>query len=549
MSKQSVFGIDASTQSMTGLLMEAGSGHVLWQKSLAYRDDPRLLGYGFEHDSLLIPPRETGEAEQPPRLFIAALEALLADLQASGADMAAIAAINVSGQQHGHVYLGQAAQASFAGLRQAGRSKTSLVDSLAGSFAYGGAPIWKTANTVAEAEHIRKQAGGRAAVIAASGSDIPLRFSACAHRKLSIRYPEAWAATRHILQISALVPAILAGDCAIGADFGNACGTGLMNYAKRQWDPKLLEAACGDRPGGAAALAGKLPKLVHPLSPVGTVAAWFQERFGLSAACQVLAGSGDNPQSKVLAEGDLLSLGTSFVCMVDSPDGAVDASGAANAMYDGLGRPFNFVCRTNGALAWDRLRTRHGIALKDYASGEQALASQAPGTLLRFWHPDAESFPLIGARPDLDKLDDGPDGFAADWSGVVDTTLGLMYQYSRQMAAGSGSKADSGALAVCGGPSASPGMMKRIAAIWNRPAIQAGQAGAALGAAVAAAVALAPESQRLDRAKQLRASIFEGKTVFMPEPALVAAYHGKGAQGSWLERLEKGFEKLRREKA
>ena len=86
-------GLDASTQSLSAVLLDVDTGHVVWNRSLAYRDDPRLLGYGFEHDTLIIPPREPGEAEQPPRLFLAALDAILSDLKEAGIDTAAIAAI------------------------------------------------------------------------------------------------------------------------------------------------------------------------------------------------------------------------------------------------------------------------------------------------------------------------------------------------------------------------------------------------------------------------------------------------------------------------
>ena len=84
MSTRTVLGIDASTQSLSAVLLNSNTGETLWSRSLAYRDDPRLAGFGFEHDTMIIPPREPGEAEQPPRLFIAALEALFADLKAAG---------------------------------------------------------------------------------------------------------------------------------------------------------------------------------------------------------------------------------------------------------------------------------------------------------------------------------------------------------------------------------------------------------------------------------------------------------------------------------
>ena len=542
MSTRTVLGIDASTQSLSAVLLQANTGEILWSRSLAYRDDPRLTGFGFEHDTMIIPAREPGEAEQPPRLFIAALEALFTDLKAAGFDTAAIAAINTSGQQHGHVYLNEQAKSHFARLRDAVSAKETLLTVLGDTFAYGGAPIWKTANTAAEAEHIRQAVGGKEAIIERTGSDMPLRFAVTVHRKLAMRYPEAYAATRHILQISSFVPAILSGDCTIPIDFGNACGTGLINYTTRQWDDVVLKAAASDLPGGTAALAAKLPPIAHPLATCGNIAAYFQVKYGLSADCKIIAGSGDNPQSKVLATGDLLSLGTSFVYMISSPDGSVDLTGTANAMYDGLGRPFNFGCRTNGALAWDRLRLRHGLGAKDYAACDASLANTAAGSRIRFWHPDTESFPIVHSNPEPVRLDDGPADFAHDFAAVVDSSLGLVYRYGMKIA-GPGAVNDKSPISVCGGPSTSEGIMKRIAAIWNRPAMQAGQAGAALGAAVAAAVSIVPETDRDAVAEKLRQAIFTGKGVIQPDPEMVKAYH---APGAYLDQLEVAFENLRK---
>jgi xylulokinase len=533
---RTTLGLDASTQSLSAVLLDVESGKIAWNRSLAYRDDPRLSGYGFEHDTLIIPPREAGEAEQPPRLFVAALDAILADLAKSGHDLARIAAINTSGQQHGHVYLNSGAEASFLSLRDAGSAGGALTVRFSGVFAYGGAPIWKTANTVAEAEHIRARAGGKAAVIERTGSDMPLRFSAAAHRKIALRYPEAYAATRRILQLSSLLPAILAGDSTIPVDFGNACGTGLMNYRARAWDEVMLDAAAHDLAGGPRALADKLPPIAHPLTVVGRIVRYFQEKYGFASDCAIVAGSGDNLQSKALASGDLLSLGTSFVYMISTPDGRVDADGAANAMYDALGRPFNLGCRTNGALTLDRLRETYGLGAKDYAACEAALAATRPGDRLRFWHPDSESFPVISANPAMIRLDSGPADFAGDHAGIVDSSLGLVYRYGRKIG-GAGNEA----ISVCGGLSASPEVMRRVAAIWNRPAILAGQAGAALGAAVSAAVALIPGTHDATAAS-LRAAICADKAVIDPDPELVRLYH---APGGFLDRLDAAFVQLR----
>ena len=87
--------------------------------------------------------------------------------------------------------------------------------------------------------------------------------------------------------------------------------------------------------------------------------------------------------------------------------------------------------------------------------------------------------------------------------------------------------------------------MRRVAAIWNRPAIHIGQAGAPLGAAIAAAVALIPENrpdQRDETAESLRRAVYSGSTTFTPDPEWVHRYH---ANGGFLDRLDSAFEKMR----
>ncbi len=126
------------------------------------------------------------------------------------------------------------------------------------------------------------------------------------------------------------------------------------------------------------ALRRKLPAIVAPDAIVGTIAAYFVRKYGLSRDCRVAAGSGDNPQSKVPVTSDLLSLGSSFVNMVSTDGQTLDMSGAACAMYDGIGRPFMFGCRTNGALRWDAVRALYGLRRDDCAPAEDVWCSPRP---------------------------------------------------------------------------------------------------------------------------------------------------------------------------
>lgn len=512
-----VLGLDSSTQSLSAVVVDRRTNQVVRSASIVYKEDPRLAGFGLDPELVLLPPRNPGEADQPPLLFLASLEALLADLKAAGTNLAEVGLVNVSAQQHGQVYLSKGWFAACDSLAHGRQTEKALADLLKDAFSLDRAPIWKTSDTAAEAEVLRAAAGGSQKMIALTGSDSPLRFTGAAARKVFTRQPGVWQATERVHMLSSFLPAVLTGNPDVPADWGNGSGTSLMDYGARQWSPALLEAAASGLDGGASALKRKLTPVANPLSLAGTVAPWFCAKFGFSADARVLIGSGDNPQTKVLVDGDLLSLGTSFVMMVDTGSGLVDQRGWGNAMYDGVGRPFLFGCRTNGALVWDRLRQKAGLAAKNYGVGEAALASAAPGSILALWQPDTESFPPSPIVPLT--VAGGDDSYGRAYPGCVDSALGLLYNGSRPWLEGRANP-----LAVTGGPTASPGILKRIAAIWNRPVVTIGTTGAALGAAAAA---LAFDG--------VKAPLLPPSTPVVPDPRSVEAYH---RPGGYLERIE-----------
>ncbi|MDA3947837.1 MAG: FGGY family carbohydrate kinase [Spirochaeta sp.] len=391
-------GIDVSTQSISAVVVDpaASPAQVVAELSITYREDPRLNRFGIDHDSLLVPPRIAGEADQPPLMFLAGLEALFGDLAATGLDLGTIAAVSVSAQQHGHVYLNAAGTEALARLAD-GTAATGpdLTARFADAFAYGTAPIWQTADSQEAADEIRAAVGGTEAIVSVSGSDSPARFTGAVIRRTARRYPTAWAETTRVSLLSSFLSGVLTGtDCPI--DWGNGAGMTLMDYRERKWSRELVEAVAADLPGGADALGRALPELASPVAPAGRIAAYFVARYGFSPECVVNAGSGDNPQSKVMIDGDLLSLGSSFVYMVDTGEPVVDLQGYANSMYDGLGRPFVFACRTNGAMVWDRMRTAAGA---DYARADAALAAATPGERVEIWQPYAESYPVAPPVP------------------------------------------------------------------------------------------------------------------------------------------------------
>jgi xylulokinase len=519
-----VLGIDSSTQSTTAVVLDRSTFETVAEAKVRYRDDPRLARYGLTEGAPILTPREAGEADQPPELFLDALEALLADL--GPAILGRVAAIDLSAQQHGQVWIGAEGARAISALRSAGSGQGEGLSARIG-FAYDRAPIWMSSNTQAEAEALRAALGGREGVTARSGSDSPLRFSGAVMRRVALRFPEAYARAKRIHLISSFLAGVLAGDSDAPVDWGNGSGTTLMDWSARRWDGQLIAAAAAGLEGGPMGLATRLPPLAHPLTAIGHAAAYFVERYGLDSGCVIVAGSGDNPQSKVLASGALLSLGTSFVLMVKGEKPHV----SANAMYDGLGRPFIFGCRTNGALSWESVRAEHGLAASDFAASDAALAKAQSGSLMRIVQKERESFPDSPAfsTPSLGS-------FEKDYPAVVDSSLGLMAIASAPFAG------EVDEIALTGGAASSPLVLARAAAIWGVKARPIANAGAAGGAAVAAACALASPDERDALAERARSVAAKPGAAVEPDPKAVAACRGAGG---YLDRLKKELEARR----
>ena len=96
------------------------------------------------------PRNPEGEAEQPPLIYLASLDAMFTDMRAAGVALENIVAINTSGQQHGHVYLNKNAGIILSNLQRAESCTLELKTLLGGIFSYYSSPIWMTADTLTQ---------------------------------------------------------------------------------------------------------------------------------------------------------------------------------------------------------------------------------------------------------------------------------------------------------------------------------------------------------------------------------------------------------------
>ena len=515
-------GLDSSTQSLSAIIVDIDAAQRALEHSLDYRKDSRLNDFGIGANYIL-PPRVEGEADQPVEMILASLDAMFEDLRASGIALRDIVVINNSAQQHGHVYLNNRAENRFARLRESGGGEKSLIELLGGSFSYPTAPIWMTSNTAVQADCVREGVGGKDKLIRLSGSDAPLRFTGLIVRRVAEQFPDAYRATATIQLISSLIPAMLTGYSRAPMDYANACGTSLMDYRWWRWSQELLKATSEALPGGAVALSKKLPELAPPVTVVGRIASYFAEKYGFHPRCRVVAGSGDNPQAKTLVAGDLLSLGTSFVNMVATDGDARDMSGMANAMYDGVGKPFMFGCRTNGAMVWDRVRALYGLGKGDYEPAEAALRETTPGTSMTFWQPNVESLPPSGSFEIIRVPSEADACLVSDYSGVIESSLAAVYTHSEGFTG-----TDNLPLYVTGGATDSPEIMRRVAALWNREVVPIEKGGPALGAAAAGVYAYCSSRNETFYLEEFCRSVLPRRTPIAPRPEDVAAYHSPG---------------------
>ncbi|MBU0755941.1 MAG: xylulose kinase, partial [Planctomycetes bacterium] len=209
MKRRISLGLDLSTQSITAAAVDVESGETLYRKSLDYRKDPRLDRFGLNHDYLL-PPSEPGEAVQPAAIFAAAIDAVLEDIRNEwpglGLSPADIKVINHSAQQHAHVMLSREAPKVFESLRHANEDHgDKLADRIEPALALEFARIWRTSNTSKQADLVRERVGGSKKLMALTGSDAPLRFSAFGIRKTAEENPGAYSRTSMIHQLNSFV--------------------------------------------------------------------------------------------------------------------------------------------------------------------------------------------------------------------------------------------------------------------------------------------------------------------------------------------------------
>jgi xylulokinase len=467
-------GLDSSTQSLTAVVIDSARGVVSHQGVVNFGAE--LPQFGCPQGFLPHPDPLVRHAD--PRLWAAALELIFVKLRRDGLDLGEIAGISGSGQQHGTVYL----RRPFPGTLARGEA---LADLVGRSLTRPSSPIWMDSSTGAECREIDAALGGAAEVRRRSGSSAVERFAGPQIRRFAKTEPERYTRTELIHLVSSFMCSLLLGKSA-PIDHGDGAGMNLLNLAAAAWDPELLGAT-------ARGLAARLPATVPSSTRCGTVAPYLVERYGFKPAAQVVAWSGDNPNSLVGVGGwrpgtAVISLGTSDTYFAAMSTPAVDPQGCGHVFGNPAGGFMCLICFKNGSLAREQIKEAHGLSWPQF--DVESFAATPPGNrgnlMLPYFVP--EITPVV-LKPGVVRRGEpafvqGRDA-AASVRAIVEAQALSMKLHSGWIGE------TPAAIRITGGASRSDGICQVMANVFNATVerLEVGNS-AALGAAMRAAQAL-----------------------------------------------------------
>jgi xylulokinase len=471
-------GLDCSTQGMTAVVIhvEGNLRRVVVERSLNFdRDFPEYrTTNGVHRDGLRVTSSPLMWADALDRIMgIVAREPEVNPLE--------IRAISGSGQQHGSVYLNDAAAGTLCALDP----RQPLGRQLHGIFSRPESPVWMDESTTVQCRKIEDALGGRLAVARLTGSRAFERFTGPQIRRFAEDDPAAYGATGRIHLVSSYLCSLLAGHDA-PIDPGDGSGMNLMDITTRQWSPEALAAT-------APALAAKLPALSDSWTVAGPLSSYWQERYGFGAA-KVVAWSGDNPCSLVgaglIREGAIgISLGTSDTLFGSMREPHIDPSCASHVFGSPAGGYMSLVCFKNGSLARERIRDEHGL---DWHGFSRALTETPPGNggamMLPWFEPEITPSVL---KPGVRRFNLDPADPRANVRAVIEAQMAAMSIHSGWM----GSRVER--IRATGGASANREILQVMADVFDAEVVASTSQGAAVNTACLGAALRAFHADRL----------------------------------------------------
>jgi xylulokinase len=372
-----VLGLDASTQSVSALVIDVSDGSLVCEHAIRFGEDLPEYGApnGFHRGNV------EGEVYSNPLMWLDALEMLCRELSGK-CDLQMVRAVSGAGQQHGSVYLNAQWFRTIGNLDPT----KSLAMQIEPCLSRATAPIWMDTSTSIECIEIAEALGGDDKVRSISGSNCIERFTGPQIRRFMKSSPTGYADTSRIHLVSSFFCSILSGTDA-PIDTGDGAGMDLMNIHSFDWDNQLLSAT-------ATNLGSKLPSIALGNHQAGKLATYFVERFGFHADCGVTVFTGDNNSSLVGTGASspgrvVISLGTSDTYFAAMPKVLSDPNGYGQVFGNPSGGYVSLQCFLNGSLARENVKNRFNLDWDEFA---KALHETAPGNgknyMLPFFGPE-----------------------------------------------------------------------------------------------------------------------------------------------------------------
>jgi len=239
-----------------------------------------------------------------------------------------IAAIGVSGQQHGFVPLDESGKPVY------------------------NVKLWCDTSTTAECEELTKAAGGEKRLIEKAG--LPMRPGYTAPKVLWLKKHKSssFAKLRHILLPHNYINFLLTGE--YWAEYGDASGTALFDVRGRKWSSEICKLISPE-------VEKYLPPLTTSEKPAGKVNKAAAALYGLNEGTIVSSGGGDNMMGAIgtgaVKDGFLtMSLGTSGTLFGFSNAPVVDPTGNLAAFCSSCGGWLPLLCTMNCTVASEEIR-------------------------------------------------------------------------------------------------------------------------------------------------------------------------------------------------
>lgn len=321
-----ILGLDISTQSVTGLIINTDNGSIECNLSINYGNS--FEKYNSPQGFIIDETNHNDEVYSNPLMWIDGIELLFNELSKIY-DLSKIDALSGAGQQHASIYLND----NWFHIINSFNLNENLSYQIEKCLSFNKSPIWLDKSTSFECKEINDKIG-KDNIIKKTGSQMTERFSGAQIRKIYNNNNDVYLNTKRIHLCSSFICSILTGNDS-SIDIGDASGMNLLNINNKCWDLDICNAIAPCINDSNDNLINKLPKISNNCK-LGNICSYFVEKYGFNNNVLVSIFTGDNPASLVgmgvsQNEGKIvISLGTSdtVFCAVNSI--ITDSSGSGH---------------------------------------------------------------------------------------------------------------------------------------------------------------------------------------------------------------------------